>query len=219
MPRTTATRILRRRLVTACAATALLSAMLAGCSVLPSQPTPERTFRLVPPVTTHGVRHTGPTLLIDLPEAATGYGSDAMIYRRDPLELNAFASARWADSPARMLAEAAASALEESGLFSVVATAPAVLDARYRLGLTLIRLEQDYTGGTPGVAHITVRARLINARNGEILDSTLLDRSAPAQATGPEAAARAASVATRALLADLTRFVAESLPGDGQSGQ
>jgi len=211
MPRSKAVRVPLSRRGRAAALLAL-AVIISACSVLPDQPRPERTFQLVPPLTTHTVQRTGPSLLVDLPEAATGYRSDAMIYRRSPLELQAFASARWADSPAHMLAEAAASTLEDSGRFSVVATAPAVLDARYRLGLTLVRLEQDYTNGLPGVAHITVQARLINARSGEVIDSTLLDRSAPAEAAGPEPAAQAASVATRALLADLTRFVVDALP-------
>ncbi|WP_018718841.1 ABC-type transport auxiliary lipoprotein family protein [Arhodomonas aquaeolei] len=194
------------------AAACLAALMVSGCSVVQRPQTPPpRTLQLVEPAMLvpaesgpHGV------LLVEPAEARAGYRDTGVVYREKPQTLDYFATARWAEPPAALLADAATDALAGAGLFHAVVAGPASVSADYRLQLELLYLEQDYRDGMPGSARLGVRARLLEG--GRILASRQFSVTRIAEAAGPVPAAEAAGRATREWLTRLTRFVAAALP-------
>lgn len=201
--------------------TVTLAALLtAGCSIVQRpQTAPPRTLQLIEPATLvpadsgpHGV------LLVEPAAARAGYRDTGVVYRERAQTLDYFATARWAEPPAALLAAAATDALAGAGLFHAVVRGPASVRADYRLQLELLYLEQDYRDGVPGSARLGVRARLLEG--GRILASRRFSVTRGAEAAGPVASAEAAGRATREWLTRLTGFVADALPAvrDDTSG-
>lgn len=197
-----------RPLVAVC----LAALLVAGCSVVqPPRTTPPRTLQLTQSAMLvaadagpHGV------MLVEPAEARAGYRGTGVVYREEPQVLDYFATARWAEPPAALLAAAATDALAGAGLFHAVVRGPASVNADYRLQIELLYLEQDYRDGVPGNARLGVRARLLEG--GRIVASRRFSVTRGAAAAGPVPAADAAGRATREWLTRLTRFIANALP-------
>ncbi len=191
-----------------------------ACTVLPSSGPAPSVYGLVPPPETSIV---GPgdngILLVESSGSVAGFDTEAMVYRESDQALDRFTTGRWAAPPGQLLTEAAANALQESGRFRAVLMAPAPVAADYRLHLTVLRLEQDYRRGIPGVARISARVRLTDSASGELLTTALLSHSEPAEAAGPAAFAAAASVATRRLLAELDAVISRELDDSAANGE
>lgn len=194
----------------------LLVLALTGCSVLPQTPPAPKEYRLTQPLTTRVATAPpdGPTLLIALPGARTGYADRDIVYREHPLEVARFTTARWVGRPADMLAEALAGRLTGSGLYGLVTLAPDPPAGApdYRLAVTLLRLEQDYSEGRPGRARVAVHLRLSDARTGEALLDRVFRADAPTDALGPAAAVTALSRATERLIERALDALAEVTP-------
>lgn len=185
---------------------------LGGCSVWPSAGPSVTAFDLLPPPGPAIADAAGErVLMLELPDSAAGFASEAMVYRRSGQALERFATGRWSAPPARLLAEAAQTALERSGRFRAVVQEPTPVRADLRLHLTLMRLEQDYRRSDTGIARVALRFRLLDAAGGELLAAGIIEDSATAGAAGPAGFANAAGIATRRLLTSLDQRIAEAL--------
>ncbi|MCW5783608.1 MAG: membrane integrity-associated transporter subunit PqiC [Nitrospirales bacterium] len=101
-----------------------------------------------------------PNLLVSLPQPAPGYESQRMVYEQVPYELRYFATSKWVDSPARMLAPLIMNALESSGEWGAVIQLPSVLRGDYRLDLSQVALVQEFTQ-QPSRIRLALRAQLV----------------------------------------------------------
>lgn len=179
--------------------------LLAACSALPAPKTlPLHRYLLEskpsprPPPT----RRTE-VLSISLPAAAPGYDTPQMAYLRQPLELEYFASHRWADTPAQMIQAVMLQTLAAE--FSAVVSAPGQLPANLRLDTELIKLQQDFTR-QPSRIQLTLRAQLINVKEKRVIAERRFDETENADSENAYGGALAANRALQRILMGLSEF-------------
>lgn len=184
--------------------------LLTGCSaLLPSPKPPVHLYQLqlntpLARVSTGGEYRTG-VVVVAPPEAAAGYDTASMAYRRTPWEIHYYAQSSWVDDPARMLRVALISALDQAGPFQSAVQTPSGVAANYSLRTELLRLEQDFGNAPPSRERLVVRARLVDLQRGTVLASRLFNLSA----TAPSEDAHGGAVAANKALEQLAREVVE----------
>ena len=149
------------------------------------------------------------TLIVAVPRAAAGFGTQNIAYLRRPHQIEYFAVHQWVDSPAHMLAPLMARALQRGGAFRAVALAPTAASGEWRLETELLRLQQDFTV-SPSRVRLTLRALLIDSTSRRVLAERELDASAASPSEDPEGGAQAANRAVAQILGDLSTFCAET---------
>ncbi len=132
----------------------LLLLILGGCAA--TAPVPEdRFYRLNPvhprqvlsePVLTGG-------LAVDYVQADPLRSGRAVLYSdsRQPLQLQRYHYEFWVDQPPRMVRQALASYLRETGVADKVADSDARTNSAYRLGMRLLKFEQVLGTNSTGV--------------------------------------------------------------------
>jgi len=191
-----------------------LAGLLSGCTALLQEAPPQSYTLEAPALPSASAGHA--VLRVRLTGVSAGYERPLMAYRAgDELALSYFATASWVSPPAELITEQLAAALEATGRFRAVLTGAPPPVADYRLELELLRLEQDYRAGNPGVARLELRARLLD-RDGTLVGQRRLEARAPARTSGPAGAAAAANRAlaevAASLYADLDTWLAASAP-------
>lgn len=184
-----------------------------SCSLLgpaPNSPVPEEyLLQWNPPE--HGDRAVQanpacPILLLSSPRAASGYTSTGMVYIEEPHRIDHFAHHRWADSPPRMLEPLLMRALESSGLFHAVLSAPAIAQFDLRLDTELLQLAQVFGAGESRV-ELSVRFSLFDVHRQRVLVIDVLEETEPAALRSPEGGVVAANRAVARLLERLQRLL------------
>jgi cholesterol transport system auxiliary component len=181
--------------------------LLAGCTALPT-PHVDNTHQYLLDAlpTLNTTSHKSPLVLaISQPTARPGFDTPQMAYLRQPLELEYFATHRWADTPSHMLKPLLAQALEP--MFSAVVQAPVILPANLRLDSELIRLQQNFTS-KPSRIQLTLRVQLVNIKDKQIIISKVFDESENVSSEDAYAGVIAANHALQRILDQLTDFLA-----------
>lgn len=197
------------------AALAACLVLLAGCAAL--QPTragaPNVYVLDALPRPNPGHHASGPLVLaVSPPRAQPGFDSAEMVYVQRRYELEHFARNRWAEAPARMLAPLLVQALERSGGFAAVVSSPGAVPADLRLDTELVRLQQDFRT-RPSRVELTLRAQLIDVRDGRVLGARRFDEVERASSDDPYGGVVAANRAVRKLLAQLAEFCVRAAHG------
>jgi cholesterol transport system auxiliary component len=193
----------------------LLSTVVTGCGALRSATTPPPSFysldlsRADTPYTDAASTHT---LLVSVPQAASGYDSQRIIYLRQAHGLEYFAHSEWIDTPARMLAPMIIATIQDSGTFRAVIPAPSSARGDLRLDTEIIRLHQDFRH-TPSRVRFTLRARLIDGKTQHVVASHEFDDSSPAPSDDPYGGIVAANRVVRMILDELAVFCAQASLG------
>jgi cholesterol transport system auxiliary component len=172
--------------------------LLAGCSALQA-PHIEYTHLYLldaQPTATIGTKHNR-VLAVSPTTTRSGYDTPQIAYLRQPLELEYFATHRWADTPAHMIKPLLIQALTAQ----FITTAPGQVTTNLRLDTELIRLQQDFTT-QPSRVQITLRAQLIDVQEKRIIAVREFDETEP---SASEDAYGGVLAANRALLRILTR--------------
>lgn len=151
-----------------------------------------------------------PALLVALPRAAPGYGSNRMLYQQQPHELQAFAYNEWVEPPAQLLAPLIVRVLQDSGAFAVVLLAPTSAVAGLRLETELIRLHQDFST-RPSRLRLTLRAVLLDTRTRQAVAWREFDDSVAATSDDPTGGVLAAQQAVQRVLASVAAFCAQQV--------
>lgn len=199
-------------------ATLLATTLLAGCgNLLPKPAALPITYTLeadtepgVLPSATSATTTTttsAPTLAVSALQAAAGYDSPRIVYLRQPQQLEAYAQSVWVDTPARMLAPLLVTALQRSGAFAAVVSAPSAAASTLRLDTELLRLRQDFEGGTSTVT-LSLRATLVDGATRQVLGSRDFSATVPATTSDSAGGVRAAHAATRQVLTSLADWCA-----------
>lgn len=199
---------------------ALLAAtLLAGCgNLLPKPAAPPITYTLEAGVEAGALpaaaAASAPTLAVSALQAAAGYDSPRIVYLRRPQQLEAYAHSVWVDTPARMLAPLLVAALNRSGAFAAVVSAPSAAASTLRLDTEVLRLRQDFEGGASAVT-LSLRATLVDGATRQVLGSRDFSATVPAASADSAGGVQAAQTATRQVLAQLAPWCAAAASRTG----
>ncbi len=144
-------------------------------------------------------------LVVDAPRAQPGYDTPRMVYVSRRHEIGFFASNRWVDTPARMLAPLLVQALEKGAGLGTVVQAPTAVAGDLRLETELIRLEQEFIT-RPSRVRLVLRAQLIAARDRRVLATRQFEETEPAATDDPYGGVLAANRAAQRVLLQVVEF-------------
>jgi len=200
---TRVTFIARRRRALSVAACAL---SLAGCSALPPPVTENVTTYVLDAHAAIVAATAGRNLVLAVGavRARPGFDTPQIAYVRQAHELDYFVTARWAETPARMLGPLIAQALEQAGAFRAVVQAPATVPADWRLDTELVRLQHDFTR-SPSRVELALRLQLSDLRTQQVVAVKVIEQTEAATSADPYGGVQAAN---RALARALTEAVA-----------
>ena len=189
---------------------AVVAALLAGCSALPSpQVETSNVYLLEARSADRPARPEGKLVIaVSAPRARPGFDTAQIAYVRQPHELDYFVTSRWADTPSRMLAPLLAQALEQRGGFRAVAHNPAAVAADLRLDTELVRLQQDF-GVRPSRVDLALRAQLVDLRSTRVLAAMEFTETENAPHEDAYGGVIAANRALQRMLARVADFCAE----------
>lgn len=104
--------------------------------------------------------------------------------RPTPNEIQVYKQANWAKTPTGMLEDSLMQTLEDSGRIGAVAREGSGIVADYKLVLDLRRFESDYATGTGlPAATIEVSAKLLHARDQQVVAARTFQQAQPARTT------------------------------------
>lgn len=149
-------------------------------------------------------------LIVTLPHVRPGYDSRRIAYTKTPLTISYYAESEWADTPALMLAPLIVSALESSSAFRAVLSETAPVAGDLRLDTDIIRLQQEFLE-QPSSVRFTLRAKLYDVTQREIVAIRILEAIEPALSEDAYGGAQAANNAVRRVLDELSEFAVESI--------
>ncbi len=185
--------------------TFVIALLLGGCSALQPPRVAETHFYTLEtnPVTRAAHPKNHQVLAISMPVARPGYDTPQIAYQRRPLELEYFATQRWADTPARMLRPLLTQTLEP--LFQTVIPAPGSIPADLRLDTELIQLQQDFSA-RPSLVRLTLRAQLIDLKDKHVIFAKRFDETEAASSEEAYGGIVAANRALQRVLEQLAEF-------------
>ena len=193
-------------------------ALAAGCTALPTPKVEDPVLHVLDAKPAIARAQTARDLVLEVsvPRAAPGFDTAALLYVRKPFVLDAFATHRWADAPARMIATPLTRALEQTGYFRAVVPAPTGVPTDLRLDTELVRLQQDFTS-RPSRVELSLRFRLLDLRGRRVVASRVVDVDVAAPSDDPDGGVIAANAALANALAQAAAFAvaaAADLPSD-----
>ncbi|MFO1219941.1 MAG: ABC-type transport auxiliary lipoprotein family protein [Burkholderiaceae bacterium] len=183
---------------------------LGGCSLWPQAAADEPTLHLLD--ARAQVAAAAPrdiVLAVSAPRAAAGIDTPAMLYLRKGHAIEHYATHRWADTPARMLAPLLVRALEDTRAFRAVVAAGDGVPAALRLDTEIVQLRQSFLAG-PSRAELTLRAQLIDAAARRVIATRYVEAAQPAASDDAPGGVAAANAATAAALAQLAAWCVEA---------
>lgn len=190
---------------------------LSGCaaSFLPRQASPPALYTLDVAAQTASIpipvpEPGAPTLIVNAPTAASGFDSARLAYVQRAYEIEYFTLHQWVDTPVHMLEPLLLRAIEATGAFHAVVSAPTTASGRFRLDTRLIRLQQDFTV-RPSQVRLTLRAALIDATTRSVVAQGEFNASVASSSEDPYGGIIAAQLATAQVLADLAAFCAAAI--------
>ena len=205
-----------RRILRGAASIAL--ALAAGCTALPAPKVEDPVLHVLDakPAIARAQATRDLVLEVSVPRAAPGFDTAALLYVQKPYVLDAFATHRWADAPARMIGPPLTRALEQTGYFRAVVPAPAGVPADLRLDTELVRLQQNFTS-RPSRVELSLRFRLLDLRGRRVVASRVVDVDVVAPSDDPDGGVLAANAALANALAQAAAFAvaaAADVPSD-----
>jgi cholesterol transport system auxiliary component len=184
----TATTLARRQLLSACAAVPLLAA--ASCQ-LPGSGPPPREFRVTPKTTfDDNLPHVDWALVIDRPSSDPSFDT-TRIARTSGVEVEYYADASWVDRPPAMIEPMIIQSFRNSGAIEVVAGRRSDVRPNFMLQTTITAFQAQPVDGGPPEARVVLDASLMAMPKREVVGTTEIGRSVPAQAATLDAIAAA----------------------------
>lgn len=187
-----------------------LAGLAAACSsLLPPQP-PAPSLHLLDarpvaaPITPPA---SGRVLEVTTPRAWPGFDTTQMAYVLKPHTLDYFASHRWIEAPARMIAPLMAQAIEDTGAFRAVLQPPSTVAPDLRISTELVRLQHDFRS-KPSEVELVLHVQLIDMRTREVKGARRFEAREPSPSEDPEGGVIAANRALARLLAEVAQFCA-----------
>lgn len=202
-------------------ATALLPALLAGCSslLLGDGDAPTTIYALDPQVQASPAWPQADwQLSISRPEAPRMVDTLRIAVRPTPYELQVYKGASWAKTPSHQIEDTVLRVLEDSDRIAGVARQGSGMAADYKLVMDLRRYEADYDGNPVPAATIEVNAKLLHAPANEIVDSRTFVHAVPAAAADTGAVVQAFSQALGDIAVEIAGWTLTTGEGHQRQG-
>jgi cholesterol transport system auxiliary component len=171
--------ICRRGLIRIGAQAILLA--VAACQ-LPGRGPPPREFRVTSKTTfADDLRKVGWSLVVDRPTNERSIDT-ARIARTAGLKVEYYANAMWVDRPAAMIEPLIIQSFKNSGAIEVVAGRRSDVRPDFMLQTNIAAFQAQQAESGPPEARVVMSARLMAMPKREVVGTTEIGRSAPAQA-------------------------------------
>ena len=157
-----------------------LSALLSACASAPAKD----TFGLTSSPAVSGPARTGRQVLIADPVAVKMLDSDNIVVRVSDQEFQYLGTAQWSDRLPKVVQLKIAQAFSNSGKVAAAGLPGEGLAIDYQIQTTIQNFEIAANGGT---ANVTIAARLLNDRNGQVKASKVFHASVPVSGSGDKA--------------------------------
>jgi len=146
---------------------------LSGCVDLPGMGTPARLYMLSPKSTfAVDLPDVKWQLVVELPVAPSGLATPNIALTRDPIQLQYYADARWAERAPQMVQTLIVESFENSGKIIAVGRQAIGLRSDYNLKSDLREFQAEYReGGTAPTARVRINAKLIKQPRRQIVAS------------------------------------------------
>ena len=193
------------------------SLLASGCALGPAAPAEEVSLHLLDarPAVAATARHDH-VLAISPPSAAPGVDTADMTYVQKAHALDHYATHRWADTPARMLAPLLTRTLEDTGSFRAVVSVTNGVQADLRLDTEIVQLRQSFLQ-RPSRVELVLRAQLVDVPGRRVLATRYVEAAQEAPSDDPAGGVTAANAAVERALAQVAAFCvdasAEMRPG------
>lgn len=157
-----------------------------------------------------------PTLIINIPKAAAGFGTQRIMYTRARHQLEYFARNEWIDTPSKMLHPLMVSAIENTRTFNAVLSKQSALASDLRLESEVIKLVQNFNT-KPSHVQFTLRATMIDSVTNQVIATREFDERVDAKSDNPIGGVVAANLAVNQALYKLSVFSQQTVTNWGQS--
>jgi cholesterol transport system auxiliary component len=165
----------------------------------------------VPFPTVAPAKAQGKTLLVSTPQAAPGFDTPAMVYKRSPYLLEYYTKSRWIDTPARMILPLIINHLEATGLFKAVLSAvTSPVSGELRLDTEIFRLQQEFLT-EPSQVRLILRAQLLNMEKRQVIATKVFEILENSPSEDAEGGVAATHQAIAHLLKELTEFIGKQV--------
>ena len=203
-------RVIRLGTAWSAAAAGVLAGSLAGCESL-TNTAPAFEFFVIddlrpPAEPVDAARRIDRTILLTLGPTQALYDSDRMVFTRDGASRAYYQYANWGERPSRRLLALTEQRLAGRARFRTVARTTSGVRGDLLLSLRLEELVHDEST-RPAVLRESVSVELIDWRTRQLLGRQTFAQTATVETPDARGAARAANLATTALLDALTDWV------------
>lgn len=157
--------------------------LLTGCVDLPGMGVPARLYMLSPKSTFRAdLPKVEWQLVVELPVAPSGLATPNIALTRDPIQLQYYADARWAERAPQMVQTLIVESFENSQKIIAVGRQAIGLRSDYNLKSDLREFQAEYRGGkTTPTAHVRINAKLIKQPRRQIIASQAFEASIEAK--------------------------------------
>ena len=158
---------------------------------LPGSGPPPREFRVTPKTTfDENLPRVKWALVVDRPNADPAFDT-TRIARTAGVEVAYYADASWVDRPPAMIERMIIQSFRNSGAIEVVADRRADIRANFMLQTAITAFQAQASDAGPAEAQVAIAATLLSMPRRQVVGTTEIARSVPAEATNLDAIARA----------------------------
>ena len=197
-----------------------LLAVATGCLMPRTESRPVHTYQLSPDSERAEIEArqvgSGAIVFVSLPQSDPGFDTQRMAYVTRPYEISYFSANQWADTPGRMLSPLLVKALEQTGVWQAVITAPGVVRADYRLDVSGLALAQEFLQ-SPSRVRLSWRAQLIDLREGHTLGTRRFEAAKDASSEDAYGSVRAANQVLGKLLSEMASWLGSCVSQRGKA--
>lgn len=184
--------------------------LLGGCSLWPAAAADAPTWHVLDARPAVAAPARGEWVLgVSVPSAAPGVDSAAMVYVQTEHAVDHYATHRWVDTPARMLAPLLTRTLEDTGSFRAVVPVATAARVDLRLDTELVRLRQNFLT-RPSRVEITLRAQLVDVAARKALATRYVEVTQHASSDDAPGGVAAANAAVARALAQVAAFCVDA---------
>ena len=155
---------------------------LSGCIDLPGMGTPARLYMLSPKSSfASELPDVKWQLVVELPVAPSGLATPNIALTRDPIQLQYYADAKWAERAPQMVQTLIVESFENSEKIIAVGRQAIGLRSDFNLKSDLREFQAEYRQGSGApVAHVRINAKLIKQPRRQIIASQAFEAKAAA---------------------------------------